>query len=274
VQCEALVHASVGIDSDGDSGTVARSESGFDIEEDYEEAIVGDASGDDEDDSELEDNDTSDEDDTVASGQQQQRSVCPVIDTESARGDPVASAYIDSLSRSSGLRIMEEARARWAYQDHGELGLFSLFITKEFKDRIQKWTNEGLNLRGQPETTDNEFDAYIGLELAMSICPLNTISEFWSERRFLAQHDFSATMSCARFLCIRGRVKFHPLDATSGDGNDPLWHSRILTQHVQAKFAQVAVPYGTSSLDENSVRTKDRTRAKSFIPSKPDKYAI
>jgi hypothetical protein len=126
VQCEALVHASVGIDSDGDSGTVARSESGFDIEEDYEEAIVGDASGDDEDDSELEDNDTSDEDDTVASGQQQQRSVSPVIDTGSARGDPAAAAYIDSLSSSSGLHIMEEARTRRAYQDHGELGLFSL----------------------------------------------------------------------------------------------------------------------------------------------------
>ncbi|KAG6973912.1 hypothetical protein JG687_00000613, partial [Phytophthora cactorum] len=33
-------------------------------------------------------------------------------------------------------------------------------------------------------------------------------------------------------------------------------------------------PYGVSSLDENSVRTKARTAAKSFIPTKLDKFAI
>ncbi|GMF35134.1 unnamed protein product [Phytophthora fragariaefolia] len=69
-------------------------------------------------------------------------------------------------------------------------------------------------------------------------------------------------------------MKFHPPDMTFGDGRDPLLHSRTVMEHVQSKFAQIAVPYGTSSLDENSVRTKARTRAKSFIPSKPDKHAI
>ncbi|ETL79044.1 hypothetical protein L917_20251 [Phytophthora nicotianae] len=55
---------------------------------------------------------------------------------------------------------------------------------------------------------------------------------------------------------------------------DPLWHSRILLRHIQRKFADVAIPYDVSSLDENSIRTKARTAAKSFIPTKPDKYAI
>ncbi|KUF83394.1 hypothetical protein AM587_10001336 [Phytophthora nicotianae] len=55
---------------------------------------------------------------------------------------------------------------------------------------------------------------------------------------------------------------------------DPLWHSRILLRHIQRKFADVAIPYGVSSLDENSIRTKARTAAKSFIPTKPDKNAI
>eukprot|EP00644_Phytophthora_capsici_P008482 jgi/Phyca11/111327/e_gw1.20.475.1 len=39
-------------------------------------------------------------------------------------------------------------------------------------------------------------------------------------------------------------------------------------------FAEIAVPYGVSSLDENGVQTKARTLAKSFMPLKPDKFAI
>jgi hypothetical protein len=31
---------------------------------------------------------------------------------------------------------------------------------------------------------------------------------------------------------------------------------------------------GVSALDENSCATKARTRAKTYLPSKPDKYAI
>ncbi|EGZ24218.1 hypothetical protein PHYSODRAFT_481445 [Phytophthora sojae] len=182
--------------------------------------------------------------------------------------------YIASLKTSSGLHIAERTRVEKAFQDHGELGLFSLFITREFKNRIQDWTNEGLKLLGKAETIDSEFDAYIGLELAMSICPLNEITEFWSERRFLGQHDFSMTMSRARFQEIRGRVKLHPLDMTPGDGKDPLWHSHIVLEHMQTKFAQIATPYGASSFDECTVRTKARTRAKFYMPSKPEKYGI
>jgi hypothetical protein len=36
----------------------------------------------------------------------------------------------------------------------------------------------------------------------------------------------------------------------------------------------VAVPVGVLGLDENSCTTKAHTRAKTYLPSKPDKYAI
>ncbi|KAF1791724.1 hypothetical protein GQ600_25863 [Phytophthora cactorum] len=65
-------------------------------------------------------------------------------------------------------------------------------------------------------------------------------------------------MGRTRFQNIRSCVKLHP--------PAPL--------HMQRKFADVAVPYGVSSLDENSVRTKARTEAKSFTPTKPYKYDI
>lgn len=252
------------------------SASAYSDDEDASEPIVG--GGDEYDDYgeadfDTVDNDSADEDD--GDDRSNQASGAPVRPSASSHAvDPIAANYIRSLGSASGLYLAERGNIEKAYRCNGEAGLFSLFITKEFKRRIQKWTNEGLKQRGQRETTDNEFDAYIGLELAMSVCPLNNIGEFWCEKTFIGQRDFASTMSRNRFQSIRSRVKFHPLDATAGNGADPLWHSRILMEHMQTKFVEMATPFGTSSLDENSVRTKARTRAKSFIPSKPDKYAI
>ncbi|EGZ07314.1 hypothetical protein PHYSODRAFT_528593, partial [Phytophthora sojae] len=55
---------------------------------------------------------------------------------------------------------------------------------------------------------------------------------------------------------------------------DPLRHSRLLLEHFQRKFATIAVPISTSSVDEIGVRTKAHTLAKSFLPLKPDKFGI
>eukprot|EP00644_Phytophthora_capsici_P002674 jgi/Phyca11/105700/e_gw1.11.347.1 len=43
---------------------------------------------------------------------------------------------------------------------------------------------------------------------------------------------------------------------------------------IQEKFAAIAVPVGAVSLDENTVRTKARSSARTFMPSKPDKYGV
>eukprot|EP00644_Phytophthora_capsici_P013190 jgi/Phyca11/100987/e_gw1.5.1377.1 len=43
---------------------------------------------------------------------------------------------------------------------------------------------------------------------------------------------------------------------------------------IQEKFAAIAVPVWAVSLDENTVRTKARSGAKTYLPSKPDKYGV
>ncbi|GMF35132.1 unnamed protein product [Phytophthora fragariaefolia] len=73
--------------------------------------------------------------------------------------DPVSAPYIEDMTRSSGLHIAERARVVNAYEAKGELGLFSLFITRELKDRIIGWTNDGLKVRGKEETNEHELDA-------------------------------------------------------------------------------------------------------------------
>ncbi|KAE8890897.1 hypothetical protein PF005_g17992 [Phytophthora fragariae] len=114
--------------------------------------------------------DTSDWDDVFA----------PESRTGTERNDVLASSYISALKNSSGLRLVNEEGIKKAYQAHGELGLFSVFITPEFKRSLRKWTNIALETRGVAAATAMEFDAYIGLEFTMSICPLNDISDFWS----------------------------------------------------------------------------------------------
>ncbi|OWZ07486.1 hypothetical protein PHMEG_00020115 [Phytophthora megakarya] len=55
---------------------------------------------------------------------------------------------------------------------------------------------------------------------------------------------------------------------------DPLRHSRHLLEHFQTRFANTAVPFGVSSLDEIGVRTKERSLARTFMPLKPDRFAV
>lgn len=53
---------------------------------------------------------------------------------------------------------------------------------------------------------------------------------------------------------------------------DPLHSCRRLLDTIGKPFAEIAVE--TCALDEASCRSKARSRANSFIPNKPDKFAI
>ncbi|GMF26317.1 unnamed protein product [Phytophthora lilii] len=130
--------------------------------------------------------------------------------------------------------------------------------------------------KGQTEATVCELDAYIGLESAMSFNPSTEIKELWSKKPFIRQSDFVETMARNRFEHIRARFQVHAPGSVPVDRReqDPLWHSRRLMSQIQQKFASIAVPVGAVSLDENTMRTKARSLARTFMPSKPDKYGI
>ncbi|KAG6949771.1 hypothetical protein JG687_00014642 [Phytophthora cactorum] len=90
---------------------------------------------------------------------------------------------------------------------------------------------------------------------------MNEIAEFWPDRRLLGQSAFSETRTGTRFQQIPGALTLHPPEHPTFDKErDPLW--------------QFAVPIGVSSIDAMTVRTKARTRARTFMPSKPDKYSV
>ncbi|KAG1703915.1 hypothetical protein DVH05_006922 [Phytophthora capsici] len=123
------------------------------------------------------------------SGEQQQipaeiaRSSVPSINEPSA----FDRAYMDSLDMQSGLHIVADAKVAKAYRENAEYGLFALFLTATFRHSLLTWTSDVLAARGQPKLTESEFNAYCGLEIAMSICSLSDIAEYWSDSRFLVK---------------------------------------------------------------------------------------
>ncbi|ETP01865.1 hypothetical protein F441_20969, partial [Phytophthora nicotianae CJ01A1] len=50
-----------------------------------------------------------------------------------------ANGYIAAFKVSSGLHLVDEEETKRAYRNRGELGLFSLFITQEFKRSLGQW---------------------------------------------------------------------------------------------------------------------------------------
>ncbi|KAE9001595.1 hypothetical protein PF005_g13587 [Phytophthora fragariae] len=184
--------------------------------------------------------------------------------------------YVDRIIQASGLHIIRDKEVQTAYNARGELGLFSLFFAREFRASLQSWANKTLKEKGIQEATEFEIDAYIGLEIAMSFNPVTEIKELWSQKLFMGQSDFAFTMARSRFESIRSRFQVHAPRSVPVDQRElnPLWHSRRLMSQIQQNFASIAVPIGAVSLDENTVRTKARSAAKTYLPSKPDKYGV
>jgi len=93
---------------------------------------------------------------------------------------------------------------------------------------------------------------------------------------FSGRPDFKRVMARNRFEKIRACLNLK-LEGVVGDRSstiDPLHSARKLLDEVSTFFCKVAVPTGTSALDEASCRSKARNRAISYLPSKPDKCVL
>jgi len=172
--------------------------------------------------------------------------------------------YIQELTDGCYLSLLQEKKTKNALEKGKEKGLFHLIFTTAFFDASLKWTNDELSRKGKNKVSKEKFMAYVGLEIAMSLVPLNSIKQYWETKRFSGHQDFKNVMSQNDFQQVRGATKFHPPEYDNKFASkDPLWHSRSMLKHFQKNSANVAVPIGSSALDENNCRTSGQTRAKS-----------
>jgi Transposase IS4 len=184
------------------------------------------------------------------------------------------STYLQGLMSSTKLKILQPNAVKEAYSERGNKGLFNLFLNGRFFSNVLSWTNGELAKKGHATVSREAFDAYLGLELAMSLNQLNQISYYWSTKTFLGNVDFRETMSRDMFCCIRSCLKFHEDRTHANAFTDPLCHCRTMLNHFLKSANSVAVPTGCSALDENTIRCKARTKAKTYMPSKPIKFGI
>ena len=162
------------------------------------------------------------------------------------------------------------------FKQEGPLGLFYLFFSRCCLDNIRLWSLVDLGSltnNTKAKCRPDMFNAYIGLEMAMSLIQMNSIEEFWQTKKFSGHPDFKNVMSWEHFQKIRSAIKLHPPTADRPKG-DPLWHSRNISERVLKECSSIACPVGPVAFDESTIRTKARCLAKSFMPNKPQKYGI
>ncbi len=138
------------------------------------------------------------------------------------------------------------------------------------------WTNDTLQVKGKKACSIKEFYACLGLKMGMPLVNFNDIKRFWAEGNFVGHETFCRSMPRTTFQDIHEAICLISPKSYDNDtaNDDPLWSCMSLLDQFIWWSADIAVPFGMSTLDENSCATKACTRAKTYIPSKPDKYAI
>jgi hypothetical protein len=174
-----------------------------------------------------------------------------------AISDFKSNPYIRDQIDKSKLNAHQEARVCKAFQASRALGLVNQFLDKTLLRAIQTWTNDVLRARGKVKACDNEFNAYLGLEIAMSLVKFSRMKDYWSSKLFLGSSDFANTMSRDRFLTIRSAIVLRPRPTAYQHQvmtSDPRWHCRPVLAHSQKNCTSVATPGKISALDENAIR--------------------
>ena len=184
--------------------------------------------------------------------------------------------YLRKLQDSCALHLRNRLHCENMQRDHGDSGLFHLFLSRKFFTCLLHWTN--LKVRGMRTTQLpvklSEIYVFIGISLYMSIVRLPELNMYWSKKVLGLTPLAGQFMGRDRFLFIWTNIQFHPASTLLSKPTDPLYHSRIMMEELFQNSTTVAVPQGCFALDENSIPTKARTRALSYQKDKPDLWAI
>lgn len=188
---------------------------------------------------------------------------------ELARSVPYISKWIEVTK----LNILQPTTATNQYKSKKERGLFYIFMQNSFFECVREWTNSNMVKKitsvEKDEIKIEELYAYVGLEIATSLLKLNYLKKYWSSKLFYGHDDFKRFLSRERFLKIRALFQLYTRYIQEEAVLDPIWHSRTMSAHFFKKCVKVAVPVGVSALDENTIRCKARTSARSYMKSKP-----
>jgi hypothetical protein len=201
-------------------------------------------------------------------------------DTASRDGNVTANEetnpYLRKLQDSCSLLLRNPGHCLNIREEHGESGLFHMFISHNFVKCLRQWTNDKIaTLRTTERPVQlKEMYVFFGVTMFMSILRLRKLSMYWSSKYVGLTPIVGQYMSRDRYTFIRSNIQYHPPSSVLTKSSDPLYHSRIMMEEVFQNSSSTAIPQGCFALDENSIPTKARTRALSYQKDKPDSWAI
>ena len=119
--------------------------------------------------------------------------------------------YIQDIVNWSYLSLLHRNHAHRAFVTNKGKRLFFLFLCPSLWAAVLHWTNLYYHKKGKRRlTTMAKLEAYIGLELAMSIVKIGNVKSYWGKARFTGHSDFHDTMSRDDFQNICASIQFHP----------------------------------------------------------------
>ncbi len=202
-----------------------------------------------------------------------------IIDTKAIKN--AKSWYVNSINRKSDLVLRKPDKLIKILETEGPIGLFFLFFSKNMCKNIVGWSNESITTYNNGSSNrialieKKEFQAYIGLSLAMAISHFDRIEYYWSNKRFLGNKDFVNTMGRNRFTQICSNLRLCPENIPpSTPIYDSLWEVRPVLQNFIQNCTITAIPCGAVVLDECSINANHQFAPKTFCQGKRDKQSV
>jgi hypothetical protein len=160
--------------------------------------------------------------------------------------------------------------------------LFSMNIVNDILCETNKYAFQCLTAAGKEPNlferiTDTELLAYFGLCIAMSMNPVHSICDYWSQDWILGVPSLARIMTVARFETITRYLHVNnnsQMPARGTPGFDKLFKVRPFLESICANFLTQYVPHKEVAIDEAMIKFKGRSSLKQYMPMKPIKRGI
>ncbi|CZT42026.1 uncharacterized protein RSE6_01854 [Rhynchosporium secalis] len=155
------------------------------------------------------------------------------------------------------------------------LHLFTMYFTPEIIQTIVDKTNQ-YERAPQDEmrpfaralqwydTTVSELYIYFAIRIYMTYNIQNEISDYWSDKKFIAYHDITQYMARDRFQELHIRVRI-----AGNKVSGPYKRVDTLSDHAQDMNLSVYVPGRDLAIDECMIRYEGNAKEATTVPNKP-----
>ena len=130
----------------------------------------------------------------------------------------------------------------------------------------------------QFQISEEEFCAFLGVNLLMGINKFPTMKSYWSADEGLRNSLTQKAMTRARFLEILQNIHFadnhKALPPKESEEYDHAWKLRPLFDHLGKHFQDMLQPEAHQSIDEHMCKFKGKIIMRQYMKNKPIKWAF